>query len=870
MGRPPSGTVSLLFTDIEGSTRLLQHLKDAYVDALDDYRRIIRAALARHGGAEVDTQGDSFFAAFPTAEAAVRAATDAQLALAKHRWAGGVEIRVRMGIHTGRPRALGDRYVGLDVHRAARVMAAAHGGQTLVTEATRTLLEGDHQFLDLGEHRLKDLLQAERLYQLLVEGLDNEFPAVKTLSNRPTNLPLQPNPLVGREEEVAQLVYLLRDGSVRLVTLSGVGGTGKTRLALQVAAELLDDFRSGSFFVSLAPVTNPDLVTPAIAQALSLRERPEEPLSATLLSHLEGKQMLLVLDNFEQVVDAAPFVADMLAVAPDVKVLVTSREPLHLRSERIIDVPPLSPEEALELFIARAQAVNPSFAPDPTDARNIREICARLDYLPLALELAAARVPLLPPRVLLDRLERRLPLLTTGPRDLPARQRTLSATIGWSYDLLRPTDQALFAALGVFVDGCTLEAAEGVCQAPLDGLQSLLDKNLLRRRDAVDGGPRFWMLETIREFALERLAESREAESIKRRHAEFFMQLAERGALELRGSEQSHWLARLDEEHDNIRAAIAWALKRGEAQLAYRLTGSMANRFWWVRGHVREAAAALEAAIALTAKPELTHVALVLDGAAWLALVGGKLDQARRYAEAQVEVSEALGDPKETARALRTLTLLAEAEGRPEEAIPLAKRELEISRELGNRDAISATLLNLGLFHLELDRAAEAVRFVEEALSEARAIHHEEGIGTCLLALGMAALHEGRHEDSLPLLVEALGISHALGFTERTGSALFCIAACRSAHGDELMAARLVGAADNLYESIGAVPEELERRVRGRLLAELARNLDASTLADAIAEGSHWSEEQAVALALESTGFDGSPTSMGEGASPGA
>ena len=537
----PTGTVTLLFTDIEGSTLLLQQLGNRYAGVLTECRELLRDAFSRHHGYEVNSQGDSFFVAFARATDAVSAAVAAQRAITTYPWLEGVAVRVRMGLHTGEPSLVTEGYVGLDVHHAARIMSAAHGGQVLLSQTIRDLVEHDLpdgvSLRNLGEHRLKDLQRSSHLYQLIIVGLPADFPPLKTLDSQPNNLPVQLTPLIGRAQEIAAVQNLLRREDVRLVTLTGPGGTGKTRLGLQVAAELSDLFPDGVYFVNLAPISDPELVVPDIAQTLEIKEIADQSLLNLLKASLRWKQVLLLLDNFEQVVGASVYVSGLLAACPILKVIVTSRAALHVRGEQEFTVPPLAvpnpahlPDmvalaqyEAVALFLARAQAVKPDFLMTKASALSIVEICARLDGLPLAIELEAARIKLLPPQALLERLGQRLAVLTSGVRDAPARQQTLRNTIAWSYGLLTQEEQRLFRQLSVFVGGSTLEAVEAICTAlgdvsanVLDRVASLLDKSLLQRTRQEGDEPRLRLLETIREFGLETLAERKELEQTRR------------------------------------------------------------------------------------------------------------------------------------------------------------------------------------------------------------------------------------------------------------------------------------------------------------------------------------------------------------------
>ena len=900
MAELPCGTVTLLFTDIEGSTRLLHNTGDAYADLLEVHRRLLRAAFERHGGFEVSTAGDACFVAFPSATNAVAAAAEAQQALAGHRWPEDAEIRVRIGIHTGEPQLIGRNYAGLDVHKAARVMAAGHGGQVLISRATQSLLAPDVGVIDLGEHRLKDLLGPEHLYQLRITGLPVEFPALKTIGNRPTNLPILPNPLIGREEDLRKIDELLRSEDVRLLTLTGPGGTGKTRLALQAAAELLEAFASGVFFVALAPIRDPELVVPTIARALALRDAPGERLIDTVSEYLKEKELLLLLDNFEQVAEAAPVLSTLLATTPKVRLLVTSRGRLHLSGERVFEVPPLAlPEsadldalarnDAIALFLARANALKPDFALTSENANAISEICIRLDGLPLAIELAAARIPLLPPEALLKRLDRRLKLLTSGAREADERQQTLRKTIEWSYDLLTAEEQRLFARLAIFAGGCTLEAAEEICDADLDTLAVLVERSLLRTASVPSGEPRFPMLATIREYALERLAAAGEDVEYQQRHSAWFLALAEKAAGGLSGgADQAAWLERIAAEHDNIRAALAWLIAN-DSERALRLASAL-RFFWYLRGYVTEGRSWLEAALDRgRSSPSTEASALTTLGV--LAEHLGEFDRARETLEQALAVSVEAGDDELTAKTLNNLGTVAVQQGDGEHARAWFEQSIEIKRRLGDSRGIAFSLSNLAIvsakqaeslavaralheeaaalarkFGLEwvtantisslaevelLDGNTEgARRQVKEALDMRRKLGDKGGIADGLIVLGRVARVTGDHETASSALGESLALSREIGDQEGIAAALEEIGDLAAALHEPERAVLLRGAGAALRERISAPLWPANRLWAEETLASARTELGDATFAEMERRGRALGPDEAAELAV--------------------
>jgi predicted ATPase/class 3 adenylate cyclase len=869
MAELPTGTVTFLFTDIEGSTRLLQRLGDRYTALLGDHGEILRSAFREAGGYPVSTEGDSFFVVFQSAPAAVSGAAAAQRALEGHPWPDGEQVRVRMGLHTGEGKLGGDNYIGIDVHRAARIASAGHGGQVLMSGSTRALVEGSLpsglSVRDLGRHRLKDLENPENLFQLVVDGLPDEFPPVRTLDARPNNLPGQLTSFVGRAREIEQIKEAL--AATRLLTLTGPGGTGKTRLSIQVGMDLLGTFEHGVFFVPLASIEDAALVPSTIAHTLGLAEETR-PIMETLTEHLRDKEMLLILDNFEQITEAAPSVSDLLHAAPRLKCLVTSRAALRVTGEQEYPVPPLqlpdvehlppldvlSQYEAVSLFIQRAKAVHPGFAVTDENAPAVAEICTRLDGLPLAIELAAARVRVLSPDAILERLQHRLALLTGGARDLPRRQQTLRDAIGWSYDLLDQPERVLFARLSTFVGGSSLDASEAVCSPDLgidilDGLSSLVDKSLLRRLDTEAGEPRFRMLQVMREYAMERLDEGKEMEELQGRHAEFFLAVGEEAEQHLLGPDQARWLDTVELEHDNIRSAIEW-FKRNDVTRALRLAAAT-WRFWQIRGFLQEGRLRLTELLELPGASEdpLVH-AKALEAAAGVRYWMADFEEARQLYEQTLEIHRARGDRGAEANALYNIGFTWSAPSlNHERARELISEALSIFRELGDRSGEAKCLWGLS-WSSWLQKEYDLARsYLVEAETAFRELRDPFSLGWVLHTLGLIAIEDGRFEDArshaaegLSLFADARDLS---GITLLLGD--FAWLAERRGYRDRAL--RLWGAALDLANRTGTDLFGVGLEVVAA--SEIQAWKDDEAVQPKLAEGKAMSVEEAIAYALK-------------------
>ena len=737
MTEQPTGTVTLLFSDIEGSTRLLERLGTAsYSVTLELQRRVLRRAFAEHDGFEVDSDGDAFFVAFARAQDAIGAAAAAQDALSGVEWPEGLAFRVRIGIHTGEPLAIAPRYVGLDVHKAARIMAAGHGGQVLLSQATRDLTS-NIDLRDLGLHRLKDLAEPEHLYQL---G-QAEFPPLRSLNR--TNLPLATGPLLGRETELARIRELLTAGS-RLLTLTGPGGSGKTRLALQAAAELVDEFEDGVFFVPLAPLGAAGAVPDAVAQALGLR--PDDNLQA----YLQSRRLLLVLDNTEHLAGVERFVADLLI--GDVVALVTSRSPLHLSAELELAVEPLAGEAAAELFSLRAAAVGRSVVPDET----IVELCRRLDNLPLAVELAAARAKLLAPGAILERLDEALPFLTGGPRDAPERQQTLRATIEWSHELLSAAERVALRRLAVFRGSFALDAAEAVSGADFDLVAALVDKSLLK---AVD--QRLLMLETIREFAFEQLEAAREASETLLCHARWYEQRVQELARERNGPRAAEIFAWYGAETTNTWVALDTLLASDSEQaLAF---ATELGPFWAARGQIDAGRKWMQRAIGALEPSKVR--ARDYQRLGQLTLRAGNLHEADAAFERAILLAKADGDAFGQSKALESLSQTAYYALEHDRAVTLAEQAVAAAEQSGDATRIAESKMAHAVALTTVDLLDRARSLLEEVLRFFEGTRNAAGVATAGINLAEVELREGSLVAAGEHALRALEIHEGLEHT---------------------------------------------------------------------------------------------------------
>jgi predicted ATPase/class 3 adenylate cyclase len=859
----PTGTVTFVFAGVEASTNLHE------VESEDVAGRMYGTAgevFSRYGGRLLTTEGDSLFAVFETAGKAVEAAAGAQRALAELQF-DGIDVSMRMGLHTGEARVVGNDYRGLDVHRAARVASAAHGGQVLVTEPTMALAGfsggGSLTFVDLGEHHLKDLEQPERLFQLVAPELPAEFPPPRSLNARPTNLPTPQTAFVPRDRELGDIKKMVREH--RMVTMTGPGGTGKTRLAVQASWDLRDDFEDGVFAVFLAGLADPELLPAAVAQALRVRQQGLTPIWETVKEYLAGKRMLLYLDNFEHLLPAASYVGELLAATGRLHVLVTSRAALRLAAEQEYPVPSmtlpgpddlssldaLSHSEAVALFVQRARLVNPAFELTEANAAAVAEICVKLDGLPLAIELAAARIRLLELHELARRLHDSLALLTGGARDLPARQQTLRNAIAWSYDLLDERERSLFRRVGVFAGGFTLDAMEALSgEDALDGLEQLVAQSLLKTEFG-ETATRYWALESVRQFADELLEKSAEAAEVHTAHAEFFASLAEGAQPELQGPKQLEWLQLLDHDNDNLRAAMSWSLASGRNDLAARLGWGL-WMFWWLHGHQEEGRRAMEALLEKNLTEGERTIALDIAGA--MALVQGDHQASIAFLKDAIALARKNSDYPRLAFGLHTLGLAALNGPDLETAQASFQEALPMFMAAGDDLMVSGLRTHLGTVALIQGDLDGAEASMTEGLRLARKVGDNVSTYFALYNLAQVALSRGDFETATPLLAEGLALAGEVQDQTNLAYYLEGWSIVLGARGEAERSARLMGASQHLREAAAVATYNYltpSRPLYERTMAAVRDQMGSEQFDRAIAEGRAMSLQEAVAYALE-------------------
>ena len=789
MSQPPTGTVTFLFTDIEGSTRLWEQHPDAMRAALARHDALLCRSIEGGGGFVFKTVGDAFCAAFSTARQALEVALAAQLALADEPWELPAPLKVRMALHTGVAEERGGDYFGPPLNRVARLMATGHGGQTLLSGAAQgsvqDTLPASVTLLPLGSHRLKDLGRPEQVFQLCHPALPAEFAPLRSLDSvrLPNNLPQQATSFIGRGKQAAEIKEAL--GKTRLLTLTGAGGNGKTRLALQVAADLLDGDGDGVWFVELAALAEPDLVPGTVAAVVGVKEQAGQPMERTLVLALKEKRLLLVLDNCEHLVAACAFLASaLLRSCPGVRLLASSREPLNVSGEKTYRVPPLtlpdpkktqtaeamSEFESVRLFSERAQAVQPSFAVTAANAPAVASVCWRLDGIPLALELAAARVRSLSVDEINSRLDSRFRLLTGGARNTLPRQQTLRALIDWSYDLLSEPEKTLLCRLSVFAGGWTLASAEAICEGDgveewevLDLITALEDKSLVVSEQRGER-MRSRLLETVRQYACDRLGEQGGIDAARICHRDYFLHSAEKADLGTRGPEQGQWLDWFEAEHDNLRTALDWCREEDAgAEPGLRLVKAM-YRFWRVRGHLAEGRERLAAAVGHSgARQHPLERASALRVASGLEQVQGNLVAARALAEEALALFESTENARGGAGVLLTLGNVALMQEDLDGAREYYERGLPLYRRLGERDGIARALGNLGVVMMVQGDFAEAKVICEESLAVLRASGDTENAARALRNLGEIAYSQGNDAEARARLEEALALFRQVG-----------------------------------------------------------------------------------------------------------
>jgi predicted ATPase/class 3 adenylate cyclase len=875
MSRQPAGTTTFLFTDIEGSTRLLQSLGDTgYARVLIDYRRLIRTAFQLGGGTEIGDQGDGLLVIFPRARDAVAAAVAAQLAIIKHAWPDGAIPRVRMGIHTGEPYTMAGKLIGLDVHRAARICGAGHGGQILVSATTTALVEGAlparTDVHSLGSHRLRDLQQRERIFQVLHPDLPRDFPPLRSLDAFPNNLPRQLTNFVGRERERAEVKRLLTTTSILMLT--GSSGCGKTRLALEIAADLVEAYADGVWFVELAALTEPGLVVNTIVSAFGMRKAQGLTLEETLLEYLRPRELLLVLDNCEHLLmECAGLMETLIRSCPRLHVLATSREPFGITGETVWRVPsltlPVSDEtssveglmlyEATRLFVDRATAIQPAFKPRSEDAAAVTAICRRLDGIPLAIELAAARMRALSAEQIAERLDARFRLLTGGSRTALPRHQTLRGALDWSHDLLSHNERALLRRLAVFAGSWTLEAAEVICAGDglerpdiLDLLTQLVLKSLVLL-DARGERVRYRLLETVRQYARDRLEQSGETRSLLIQHLNWYLALVESRVEPLSGSDQSRWLDWLEEERENLRAALETSkMQESAGNEGLRLARAL-WQFWSLRGDFSEGRRWLETMLAHCRTAPASIRAHALVGTAFLAHRQSDYEGTIRLCNESLALFRDLGDLPGMGRSLYLLGVVAEYQGDYGRAKRLLEESLSLGRQAGEKRRIALSLNSIGeVARCQGDYMA-ALASYEESLAVAQEIGDERAVTGPLGNLGHVALYQGDGERAARLFREALIVGRRLGHKVAIAQYLAGLGGVAVLEGRHARAARLLGAARSLLSVVGASlspPDEIEYK---RSIDAARVELSTALFEEALGEGRAMALEEAIDYALE-------------------
>jgi predicted ATPase/class 3 adenylate cyclase len=863
-------TLTMLFSDIEGSTTLVSRLGDRYGDALSAHRVLLREQFATWRGRELSTEGDSFFVVFESASDAVNCCAAAQRALAGHDWPHAEPIRVRMGLHSGEPTPHEDNYIGIDVHRAARIAATAHGGQVVLSEvawllARSRVLDGV-SVRDLGFHRLKDIAAPERIYQLMVPGLREEFPPLKSLGAQ-TNLPVPVTPLIGRDGELARVRTVFAQEGARLLTLTGTGGVGKTRLAIEAADALSAGFPHGVFFVALAAVRDADVMWKVLADSLDVAV--EGQAGDAVRDYLGRRRALLVLDNLEQLDGAGQVVAALLAAAPSLVVLATSRGLLHVQGEHELPVPALElpragassvpASAAAQLFARQAGMVRPGFAITADNAADIADICRRLDGLPLAIELVASRARLLAPKALLARLADGAALgqgaaLGAAEAGRPLRQQTLRNTVSWSYDLLSPELAEAFRRMSVFAGGCDLDALTAVAAPgeydPLELVTELQDVSLVTVSEGADGEPRLGMLETIRQYALERLEQDDDLDGVRRRHAEHYMAFAERAREQMYGPAQLTVMDRVEADYDNLRAALAWSLEPSgddRAIIGLRTTQALMS-FWYMHGHAAEGRRWLERAFDLAAADGGAPLARVANGLGVLLDQQGEPETARRMFERSLAIWRELGDREQEARQLNSLGIVYRHLGEPERARELFEQAIAINREAGITHRLGASLANLGQLESAAGNYDRAYQVVREALALDLRYGDPFGQAVDRHTLALLSVRAGRPREARELLRELTGYIASSGNTSLLANTLEVAALIAVALGEAQQAGLLIGAADAIREESSMPLTEPEAEMLEEWLAPARAAATAEDWAAALAAGRGLSQQEVFAL----------------------